>query len=265
MEGEDDDDAARYAVQTAERERDVLLLLGRDHKNVACLVDWWREDVKIKPQQTVSAPVLCFELAGSTCLEALEELGPLPKGLCVGLTSDLCAGLAHAHSLGIVHRDVKPENVLLSRDATKDDLQRPWDDPQRPQLRLCDFGAARKLEDVSGKSCLDLTHYIGSRWYRAPEMMASSTKYGVAVDVWGAACITAELATGEPLFPGDDEHAVLRRVSRVLGPFPEQCRAVLDGVGRAPTMLGRGAGAGSQSFSSRSFGQGSVRTGRRRS
>ena len=42
----------------------MLLLLGRDHKNVACLVDWWREDVKIKPQQTVSAPVLCFELAG---------------------------------------------------------------------------------------------------------------------------------------------------------------------------------------------------------
>ena len=54
VEDEDDDDAARYAVQTAERERDVLLLLGRDHKNVACLVDWWREDVKIKPQQTVS-------------------------------------------------------------------------------------------------------------------------------------------------------------------------------------------------------------------
>mmetsp|Transcript_7324 Transcript_7324/g.21778 ORF Transcript_7324/g.21778 Transcript_7324/m.21778 type:complete len:2162 (-) Transcript_7324:11-6496(-) len=244
VEGEDDDDAARYAVQTAERERDVLLLLGRDHKNVACLVDWWREDVKIKPQQTVSAPVLCFELAGSTCLEALEELGPLPKGLCVGLTSDLCAGLAHAHSLGIVHRDVKPENVLLSRDATKDDLQRSWDDPQRPQLRLCDFGAARKLEDVSGKSCLDLTHYIGSRWYRAPEMMASSTKYGVAVDVWGAACITAELATGEPLFPGDDEHAVLRRVSRVLGPFPEQVGQYLMGLGVPRRCLDAGPAPG---------------------
>ena len=94
VEGEDDDDAARYAVQTAERERDVLLLLGRDHKNVACLVDWWREDVKIKPQQTVSAPVLCFELAGSTCLEALEELGPLPKGLCVGIDLRLVCGLS---------------------------------------------------------------------------------------------------------------------------------------------------------------------------
>jgi len=244
VEGEDDDDAARYAVQTAERERDVLLLLGTSHKNVATMMDWWREDVKIKPHQTVSAPVLCFELAGSTCLEALEELGPLPKGLCVGLTSDLCAGLAHAHSLGIVHRDVKPENVLLSRDCTKNDLMKAWDDPTRPQLRLCDFGAARKLEDVSGKSCLDLTHYIGSRWYRAPEMMASSTKYGVAVDVWGAACITAELATGEPLFPGDDEHAVLRRVSRVLGPFPDAMATYLRGLGVPLQCLDAGPAPG---------------------
>ena len=161
--------------------------------------------------------MLCFELAGSTCLEALEELGPLPKGLCVGLTSDLCAGLAHAHSLGIVHRDVKPENVLLSRDATKDDLQRSWDDPQRPSLRLCDFGAARKLEDVSGKSCLDLTHYIGSRWYRAPELLVGDTQYGQPVDIWAIGCVFAELLTGQALWPGRSDVDQLYLIRKTLG------------------------------------------------
>ena len=98
-------------------------------------------------------------------------------------------------------------------------------------LRLCD-GAARKFEDVFEQSCLDLTHYIGSRWYRAPEMMASSTKYGVAVDVWGhARASRRSWPHGEPLFPGDDEHAVLRRVSSVLGPFPERVGQYLMGLG----------------------------------
>ena len=110
---------------------------------------------------------------------------------------------------------------------------------------------------MSGKSCLDLTHYIGSRWYRAPEMMASSTKYGVAVDVWGAACITAELATGEPLFPGDDEHAVLRRVSRVLGPFPEQVGQYLMGLGVPRRCLDAGPAPGLKA-SSRRLGEGPI-------
>ncbi|KAH8082151.1 hypothetical protein JL720_8678 [Aureococcus anophagefferens] len=57
------------------------------------------------------------------------------------------------------------------------------------------------------------------RWYRAPEMMASSTTYGLRVDVWGAACITAEARDGEPL-PGDEEHGVLRQIASLLGPLP---------------------------------------------
>lgn len=49
------------------------------------------------------------------------------------------------------------------------------------------------------------TEYVGSRWYRAPEMLAGSTDYGVAVDVWACACLAAEMSSGRPLFPGEDE------------------------------------------------------------
>ena len=86
---------------------------------------------------------------------------------------------------------------------------------------------------------MDLTHYIGSRWYRAPEMMASSTKYGVAVDVWGARASRRSCYRRTPV-SGDDEHAVLRRVSRVLGPFPEQVGQYLMGLGYLEDAWTRG-------------------------
>ena len=92
-EGDDDAGASTPATKPPSREQDVLLLLGRDHKTAACLVDWWqrgRQDQR--PQQTVSAPVLCFELAGSTCLEALKgNWEGRTEGPVCQLTSDLAA------------------------------------------------------------------------------------------------------------------------------------------------------------------------------
>ncbi|EGB13018.1 hypothetical protein AURANDRAFT_15275, partial [Aureococcus anophagefferens] len=201
---DEDAEMARYAVLTAERELALLRAMG-DHANVVRFTDSWQEDL-VAGSIAVVAPVLCFELLAMTALHALEDRGPgaFGRGLCLALTRDLCAALAHIHALRIVHRDIKPENVLLSGAPGG----------QRCELKLCDFGAARQLEGDLGPDGVglapqaaagELTHYIGSRWYRAPEMMASSTTYGLRVDVWGAACITAELATGEPLFPGDEE------------------------------------------------------------
>jgi serine/threonine protein kinase len=88
----------------------------------------------------------------------------------------------------------------------------------RPRLKLCDFGASRDLganpADPGDLGDLgdpeDLTNYVGSRWYRAPETLANRTSYGLEVDVWGAACILCELATGENLFDGSDENKVTR-------------------------------------------------------
>lgn len=54
------------------------------------------------------------------------------------------------------------------------------------------------------------TEYVGSRWYRAPEMLAGSTDYGAAVDVWACACLATEMSSGRPLFPGEDEGELVR-------------------------------------------------------
>jgi serine/threonine protein kinase len=96
----------------------------------------------------------------------------------------LSRALSHIHALGICHRDIKPQNLLV--------------DPANQQLKLCDFGSAKAL--VRGEPNVS---YICSRYYRAPELIFGSTDYSTAIDVWSQGCVGAELLLGQPLFPGD--------------------------------------------------------------
>ena len=83
-------------------------------------------------------------------------------------------------------RDIKPENLLVN---TKNN-----------SLKLCDFGFARLLGQSE-----DLTDYVATRWYRAPELLLGSTNYGFGVDMWAIGCIMAEISDGQPIFPGESE------------------------------------------------------------
>lgn len=68
-------------------------------------------------------------------------------------------------------------------------------------LRLCDFGFARTMPAQSNQ----MTDYVATRWYRAPELLLGSSDYDTTVDMWAIACIMGELSDGQPLFPGDSE------------------------------------------------------------
>ncbi|GIY54635.1 glycogen synthase kinase-3 beta [Caerostris extrusa] len=94
----------------------------------------------------------------------------------------LFRSLAYIHSLGICHRDIKPQNLLL--------------DPESGVLKLCDFW--KHL--VNGEPNVS---YICSRYYRAPELIFGATDYTTMIDVWSAGCVLAELLLGQPIFPGD--------------------------------------------------------------
>lgn len=114
-------------------------------------------------------------------------------------------GLKYIHSAGVLHRDLKPSNLLV--DASCD-------------LKICDFGLARGVQEEDNAN---LTEYVVTRWYRAPEIMLACKNYSCAVDVWSTGCIMAEMLGRKPLFPGEDYIQQLQLINEVLGsPTDEQ-------------------------------------------
>lgn len=120
----------------------------------------------------------------------------------------LARALGHIHGMGICHRDIKPQNLLV--------------DPQRQVLKLCDFGSAKAL--IRGEPNIA---YICSRYYRAPELIFGSTDYTTAIDVWSQGCVLAEMLIGSPIFPGASGVDQLVEIIKVLGtPTKEELKSM---------------------------------------
>ena len=100
----------------------------------------------------------------------------------------------------MVHRDLKPSNILVNENC---------------DLKICDFGLAR-IQDPQ------MTGYVSTRYYRAPEIMLTWQKYDVEVDIWSAGCIFAEMLEGKPLFPGKDHVNQFSIITELLGTPPDE-------------------------------------------
>ncbi|CAF1110592.1 unnamed protein product [Didymodactylos carnosus] len=99
------------------------------------------------------------------------------------LMYQLVRGVKFIHSANIMHRDLKPSNIFVTKQC---------------DLRLGDFGLARIPEADDGQ----MTEYVATRWYRAPELMLAGGHYDRSADMWSVGCIFGELLRGQPLFPG---------------------------------------------------------------
>jgi cyclin-dependent kinase 7 len=106
--------------------------------------------------------------------------------------------LAHCHERWVVHRDIKPNNFLVTADGS---------------IKLADFGLSR----IYGSPERRLTNQVFARWYRAPELLYGSTCYGPGVDMWAAGCVFAELLLRRPWFPGETDIEVLTKIFTALG------------------------------------------------
>merc|ERR1719397_462266 len=109
-------------------------------------------------------------------------------------------GLKYIHSAGVIHRDLKPENILINGADCN--------------LKITDFGLAR---GVYKEANINLTEYVVTRWYRAPEVMCSAKQYDEKVDVWSVGCIFAELLIKKPIFPGGNHIEQLKIIFAILG------------------------------------------------
>ncbi|XP_070337938.1 mitogen-activated protein kinase 15 isoform X16 [Equus asinus] len=107
------------------------------------------------------------------------------------------------HSGHVIHRDQKPSNVLLDSSCL---------------VKLCDFGLARSLSGLpEGPEGQALTEYVATRWYRAPEVLLSASRYTPGVDMWSLGCILGEMLRGKPLFPGT---STLHQLELILETIP---------------------------------------------
>ena len=126
---------------------------------------------------------------------------PVEQEVVRSIVHQILLGLHHIHSKGFMHRDLKPENLLLSGGKCK----------------VADFSLARPLTCTKP----DMTVYVSSRWYRAPELVLEATMYTTAIDMFALGCVMAEILLLYPLFPGRDEHDQLPLIFSLLGPFKD--------------------------------------------
>ncbi|KAG6831763.1 hypothetical protein H0H92_007915 [Tricholoma furcatifolium] len=205
--------------------RDQTLLNGEDvvpdYTQITCLYDM---DIVFQPNGNFDEVYLYEELMEADLHAIIRSRQPLTDAHFQSFLYQTLCGLKYIHSANVLHRDLKPGNLLVNADC---------------DLKICDFGLARGYTPGGGTSRAAgnqgfMTEYVATRWYRAPEIMLSFGNYvscmseqhdtlsdqvyqTTAIDIWSVGCILAELLGGKPIFKGRDYVDQLNQVLHYLG------------------------------------------------
>eukprot|EP00937_MAST-01D_sp_MAST-1D-sp2_P004337 g4337.t1 len=184
--------------------REISLLRELEHPNIVELKDCVQSEGKL---------YLVFEFVDKDLKKFMDHTpGYLDPMLVKSYMFQLVRGLAFCHKRAIMHRDLKPQNLLVSRGGV---------------LKLADFGLARAFS----LPIRQLTHEVVTLWYRAPEVLLGARHYAPPVDMWAVGTIMVELVNKRPVFPGDSEIDELYKIFRGLG---TPTNAVWPGVEELP-------------------------------
>merc|ERR1712156_828787 len=179
------------AVHAKRTYRELRMLKHMVHENIIGLLDCFT------PQSTLDqfADVYMVTHLMGADLNNIIKTQKLSDDHVQFLIYQIIRGMKYVHSAGIIHRDLKPSNIAVNEDC---------------ELKILDFGLARPTEN-------EMTGYVATRWYRAPEIMLNWMHYNQTVDLWSVGCIMAEMLTGKTLFPGSDHIDQLTRILLLCG------------------------------------------------
>jgi serine/threonine-protein kinase len=159
-------------------------------------------------------------LEGEEFGEFLERAGKIPAGLAVHIARQICQALGAAHARGVVHRDMKPENVFLTGPLG------------HPTVKVIDFGIS-KVGDAAGTALTRTGMIMGTPSYMAPEQ-ARGEKVDHRADIYAVGGILYRALTGQKPFDSDDPSATL---TRVLTEEPERPRAIDPSIPQALELV----------------------------
>ncbi|KAJ1649279.1 cyclin-dependent kinase 5, partial [Coemansia sp. RSA 1694] len=183
--------------------REISLLKELKHPNIVGLFDVLHTEKKL---------TLVFEFMDSDLKKFADAYGGDLDPLTVKhLLYQLLCGIAYCHRNRVLHRDLKPQNLLINK---------------RGDLKLGDFGLARAF----GIPVRSYSHEVVTLWYRAPDVLMGSRQYDTSIDIWSIGCIFAEMSTGRPFFAGNSIDDQVLQIFKIMG-------TPIDTLASAPAPL----------------------------
>ncbi|CAJ0579087.1 unnamed protein product, partial [Mesorhabditis spiculigera] len=176
--------------------REIAILRELKHQNVVRLYDVVHSENKL---------TMVFEYCDQDLKKFFDSLnGQIDQSTVKKLMQQLLRGLLYCHTHHVLHRDLKPQNLLLNANGV---------------LKLADFGLARAF----GIPVRCYSSEVVTLWYRPPDVLYGAKLYDTSIDMWSAGCIFAEISNaGRPLFPGADVDDQLKRIFKLLGTPTEE-------------------------------------------
>ena len=200
--------------------REIKLLRYFKHDNIVSLID-----IQKPPKRTGFEDIyIITDLMETDLHRVIYSRQELTDDHIQYFIYQILRGVLYMHSANIIHRDLKPANILANKNC---------------DLKICDLGLGRaevydydekknikknkksskksKNEESDTDDDPELTEYVITRWYRAPEVILCPSHYSKAVDIWSVGCIFAELLGRQPLFPGDHYLDQIQKIIAVTG------------------------------------------------
>mmetsp|Transcript_32771 Transcript_32771/g.103686 ORF Transcript_32771/g.103686 Transcript_32771/m.103686 type:complete len:366 (-) Transcript_32771:161-1258(-) len=177
-----------------------LLRHFRGHENIICI-----KDIIERPEgkSKFKDIFIVTDLMDTDLHKIIRSSQPLSDDHVRYFVYQIVRGLKFIHSANVMHRDLKPNNLLVNANC---------------DLKICDLGLARLSAEL--ENSFSMTVYVVTRWYRAPELLLGKRDYDKSIDMWAVGCILAELLGRKALFPGRDYVDMLKRQIAKIGNPP---------------------------------------------